>query len=125
MNRKGSVSEMSLYSWDNVPEEQISEKLGRKLVWGKKIMLARISLKRGCIVPSHRHEHEQASFVLSGSLEFTLPGQKVKVNQGQVLVVPSNVEHSALAVEPTVTLDIFSPIREDWLAGQDSYLRKK
>lgn len=125
MNRKGSVSEMSLYSWDNVPEEQISEKLGRKLVWGKKIMLARISLKRGCIVPSHRHENEQASFVLSGSLEFTLPGQKVKVNQGQVLVVPSNVEHSALAVEPTVTLDIFSPIREDWLAGQDSYLRKK
>ena len=125
MNRKGSVSEMSLYSWDNVPEEQISEKLGRKLVWGKKIMLARISLKKGCIVPSHRHENEQASFVLSGSLEFTLPREKVKVNQGQVLVVPSDVEHSALAVEPTVTLDIFSPIREDWLTGQDSYLREK
>jgi quercetin dioxygenase-like cupin family protein len=125
MNGKGSVSEMSLYSWDDIPEEQVTEELGRKLVWGKKVMLARISLKKGCIVPSHRHESEQASFVLSGSLEFALPGKKVKVEKGQVLVVPSDVEHSALAVEETITLDIFSPIREDWLTGQDSYLRKK
>jgi len=116
---------MSLYSWDSIPEEQVTEELGRKLIWGKKIMLAQISLKKGCIVPSHRHEHEQASFVLSGSLEFALPDKKVKVEKGQVLVVPSGVEHSALAVEETITLDIFSPIREDWLTGQDSYLRRK
>ncbi len=87
-------------------------------------MLAQILLEKGCTVASHKHESEQITYVVSGLLELTLPNGKVRVGKGQVLVIPSNIEHSAIALEDTLDLDIFSPIREDWLTGQDHYLRK-
>ncbi len=99
-------------------------KLSRKLIVGKRVMLAQIFLKKGCIVPTHKHTSEQMTFVLDGLLELTLPNGKVRVGRGQVLVIPSNMEHSAVALEDTLDLDIFSPVREDWLTGQDHYLRK-
>ncbi len=54
-----------------------------------------------------------------------MPSGKVKISKGEVLVIPSNVEHSAIALEDTIDMDIFSPIREDWLTGEDSYLREQ
>jgi quercetin dioxygenase-like cupin family protein len=115
---------LSLYSLSEIPEERVKDKLYRKLITGKRVMLAQIVLKKGCPVVSHRHESEQITFVVEGLLEFTLPKGKVRVGEGQVLVVPSNLEHSAVALEDTLEFDIFSPIREDWLAGKDHYLRK-
>ena len=88
-------------------------------------MLAQIIRKKGCPIVSHRHEREQITFVIEGLLEFTLPNGKVRVGKGHVLVIPSNLEHSAVALEDTLEFDIFSPIREDWLTGKDNYLRKK
>ncbi|KON29657.1 hypothetical protein AC482_05945 [miscellaneous Crenarchaeota group-15 archaeon DG-45] len=88
-------------------------------------MAAQVFLKRGCVVASHRHESEQLTYILEGSLEFTLPSGKVRVGEGQVLVIPSNMEHGAMALEDTLDLDIFSPIREGWLTGQDHYLRRE
>lgn len=117
--------DLSLYSWNEIPEEIVTERLSRKLVTGKKVMLAQIFLKKGCVVPGHKHESEQITFVPEGLLELTLPNGKIKVGKGQVLVIPSNTEHSAIALEDTVDFDIFSPIREDWLTGQDHYLRKR
>lgn len=95
------------------------------MISGKKVMLTQIFIKKGCVVPSHKHESEQITYVVEGLLELTLPDGKVRVGKGQVLVIPSNIEHSALALEDTLDVDIFSPIREDWLTGQDHYLRKK
>lgn len=115
---------MSLFSWDGIPEEAVTDKLSRKLVTGKNVMLARIFLKKGCNVASHKHESEQITFILEGLLEFTLPKEKIKVGKGQVLVIPPNMEHGAVALENTIDFDIFSPIRRDWLTGQDHYLRK-
>jgi len=103
----------------------VTDKLYRKMIVGKRVMLTQIILNKGCIVVSHRHESEQITFVIEGLLEFTLPNGKVRVGKGQVLVIPSNLEHSALALEDTLEFDIFSPIREDWLTGKDHYLRKK
>ena len=88
-------------------------------------MLTQIFIKKGCVVPPHKHESEQITYVVEGTLELTLPDGKVRVGKDQVLVIPSNIEHSALALEDTLDVDIFSPIREDWLTGQDHYLRKK
>ena len=116
---------MSLYNWDAIPKELVKAKLSRKLIVGKRIMLAQIFLEKGCIVPTHKHTSEQMTFVLNGLLELTLPNGKVRVGRGQVLVIPSNMEHSAVALEDTLDLDIFSPVREDWLTGQDHYLRKE
>lgn len=115
---------LSLYNWTEIPEERVADKLFRKLISGKNVMLAQILLKKGCVVASHKHESEQMTFVLDGLLELTLPGGKVRVGKGHVLVIPSNMEHSAVALEDTVDLDVFSPIRKDWLTGQDHYLRK-
>ncbi|MDH5419437.1 MAG: cupin domain-containing protein [Candidatus Bathyarchaeota archaeon] len=115
---------MSLYSLSEIDEERVKDKLYRKLIVGKRVMLAQIILKKGCSVVSHRHESEQMTFVFEGLLEFTLPNGKVRVGKGQVLVIPSNLEHSAVAFEDTLEFDIFSPIREDWLTGKDYYLRK-
>jgi len=114
---------MSLYRWSDVPEERLTDKLSRKLISGKNEMLAQVFLKKGCVVAFHKHESEQMTFILKGLLELTLPDRKVRVGEGEVLVIPPNVEHSAVALEDTIDLDIFSPIRNDWLTGQDYYLR--
>lgn len=116
--------------WEKVRHEQLNPLLARQVVSGEKAMIARVYLRKGCYVPPHSHEGEQLSYILEGSLEFHIfdaPGQaprdKIVVGAGEILVIPSNVVHAALALEDTVDLDIFSPIRHDWLNGTDNYLR--
>jgi quercetin dioxygenase-like cupin family protein len=87
-------------------------------------MLARIILHKGCIVPTHSHDNEQITYVLEGSLKFDIDGREIIVKSGEVLVIPSQMPHSAVALEDTVDLDIFCPPRADWLQGTDAYLRK-
>jgi quercetin dioxygenase-like cupin family protein len=116
--------DLSLYGWSDIPEERVTDKLSRRLISGRRVMLAQVLLKKGCVVPPHSHESEQITFIAEGLLEFTLPNGKVKVGKGQVLVIPPNMKHGAIALEDTVDFDIFSPIREDWLTGQNHYLRK-
>jgi len=115
---------MSSYSWSRVPTEKLNDKLSRKLITGKKVMLAQVFLKKDCVVPAHSHESEQMTYILSGSMTLRLPDKEVTLNEGDVLHIPSGVEHSAVAHEDTLDLDVFSPIREDWLKGTDDYLRK-
>jgi len=76
------------------------------------------------VVPEHRHESEQLTYIMEGALEFELEGRTVVVRKGEVLHIPSNVPHRAVALEDTLDLDIFSPIRLDWLDGTDHYLRR-
>jgi quercetin dioxygenase-like cupin family protein len=115
---------MSLYSWNNIPKEKMTEKLERRYITGNKMMIAQIFLKKGCVVTAHSHESEQITYILSGSLTFKLPDKEVTLREGDVLDIPSGVEHSAVALEDTLDVDVFSPIREDWIKGTDNYLRK-
>jgi len=116
-------------AWEKVLREQLNPLLARQLVNGKKAMLAQVHLKKGCVVPSHSHESEQLSYVVEGALQFLVEdrdgggAREVVVRAGEVLVIPSWVVHSAVALEDTLDLDIFSPIRQDWLDGTDAYLR--
>ena len=87
-------------------------------------MLARIILRKGSIVPQHSHDNEQITYVLEGTLKFVIEGRELIVRSGEILVIPSNLPHSAEALEDTVDLDIFCPPREDWISGTDAYLRK-
>ena len=98
--------------------------LSRKIVAGEREMLAQVYLKRGCLVPMHSHESEQMIYVLQGALKFQVAGEEVTVREGEVLHIPSGVEHQAEALEDTFELDIFSPIRQDWLDQTDDYLRR-
>ena len=120
------------FAWADVPLEVISPQFSRRLITGEKLMLAHVHLKVGCVVPNHAHFNEQASYVLSGSLRFWV-GDKVDsenledstvLKTGEVLTIPGNVPHRAVALEDTLALDVFTPPRADWLAGTDAYLRK-
>jgi quercetin dioxygenase-like cupin family protein len=86
-------------------------------------MLARVLLKKGCVVPMHSHENEQITYILEGALKFRLNGDEVVVRAGEVLCIPPHVPHEAIAVEDTVDLDVFTPPREDWINKTDAYLR--
>lgn len=113
-----------LYKWDAVKLEQVRDGISRKFVAGDREMVAQITLRRGAIVPEHSHESEQLTYVLSGALKFTLDGRDITVREGELLRIPSWMPHSAEAVEDTFELDLFSPIRQDWIDGTDDYFRK-
>jgi len=104
-----------LHRSDEIALDKVTEMLSRKIVSGEREMLVQIYLKRGCLVPTHSHESEQMTYVLQGALKFLIGGDDITVREGEVLHIPSGMEHQAEALEDTFVLDVFSPIRQDWL----------
>jgi quercetin dioxygenase-like cupin family protein len=118
---------VTFYRWEDMPKEQVSGMLDRRLITGDRVMLAHVYLKKGAIVPQHSHENEQITYILEGGLRFWLgkdESQVIDVLPGEVLHIPSFVLHKAEALADTVDVDIFSPPRQDWLDKTDDYLRK-
>lgn len=114
---------MKHFRWDDIPAERLNDKFVRKLAWDGKVMIARTDVEHGYVVPAHSHDNEQVTWVMSGQWRFTLEGQTVDVGPGEMISIPANVTHSAEAMQTLVAYDIFTPPREDWLNGEDSYLR--
>jgi quercetin dioxygenase-like cupin family protein len=114
-----SATAVRLHRWDEIALEKVTEMLSRKIVTGEREMLAQVYLKRGCLVPVHSHASEQMTYVLQGALRYLVAGEEITVREGEVLHIPSGVEHQAEALEDTFELDVFSPIREDWLDRSD------
>lgn len=117
-----SVLEKS--SWKTVEIEQLNDKLSRQMISGENATISQLLLKKGAAVPRHSHMNEQYSWIVSGALRFIFDDREILVGEGEVLVIPANVAHSAVALEDTVDVDIFAPRREDWIRKEDSYLRK-
>jgi quercetin dioxygenase-like cupin family protein len=114
------------FRWNDLPKEKLNDLLDRRLITGERMMLAHVYLKKGCLVPRHLHENEQITYILEGALHFWLgedEKEEVVVRAGEVLTIPSNLPHKALALEDTLDVDVFCPPRQDWLDGTDSYLR--
>ena len=114
------------FRWDDMPKEKLNDRLDRRLVTGERMMLAHVYLKKDCLVPRHSHENEQITYVLEGALHFWLgedEKQEIVVRAGEVLTIPSNLPHKAIALEDTLDVDVFCPPRQDWLDGTDAYLR--
>jgi len=112
------------YRWDDIAQETVTAMISRKIVTGERGMLAQIWLKKGAIVPIHSHESEQLSYVLQGALKFTIQGEEFTVREGEVLHIPSMVLHQAEALDDCFEMDVFSPIRQDWLDKTDDYFRR-
>ena len=110
-----STRPVRLHRWDEIALEKVTEMISRKLVTGEREMVTQIYLKKGAIVPMHSHESEQMTYVLQGGLRFLINGEEITVREGEVLHIPSGVEHQAEALEDTFELDVFSPIRGEWL----------
>ncbi len=106
-----------LHRWDEIALEKVTEMLSRKIVAGDREMLVQSYVKRGCLVPRHAHESEQMTYVLQGALRCVVDGEEITVREGEVLHIPAGVEHQFEALEDTFELDVFSPLRRDWLAG--------
>jgi quercetin dioxygenase-like cupin family protein len=119
-----STQTVRLHRWDEIALEKVTEMLSRKIVTGEREMIAQIYLKRGCIVPNHSHESEQMTYILQGALKFLIAGEEITVREGEVLHIPSWVEHQAEALDDTFELDVFSPIRQDWLDHTDDYFHR-
>jgi quercetin dioxygenase-like cupin family protein len=116
---------MDVHRWDEQEIEQVTPTIGRRALHAETMTLARFSLARGTIVHEHQHANEQIATVLSGRLKFVLgDGEERVVSAGETIVLPPNVPHAAEALEDSDVLDAFSPPREDWLRGDDAYLRR-
>jgi len=109
------------HRWTDVAAEQITPAISRKFISGERVTVARFELKRGGIVPMHSHDNEQVTFVISGALKFKIENREVVVRGGEVLQIPGAVPHEVEVVEDALVVDVFSPVRQDWIDKTDSY----
>ncbi len=116
------------FRWDEMPKEKVTDQIHRRLINGDRMMLTHVYLDRGSVVPMHSHENEQFTYIIEGALRFWVGeegAEPIDVRSGEVLHIPSNVPHKAEALEDTFDVDIFSPPRQDWLDGTDTYFHEK
>jgi quercetin dioxygenase-like cupin family protein len=118
-----SKTPLQYIPWHSIPLEELNPLLQRQFVVGQEIMVARVLLKKGCIVPEHSHHNEQLTYILDGALKFWIDGREIVVHAGEVLCIPAHMPHKAEALEDTVDLDVFNPPRADWINKTDQYLR--
>ena len=115
------------HAWEEIPLEEVTEAISRRLFTGDRMMMAHVYLDAGSVVPRHAHENEQFTYILEGALRFRLGDgeegepEELVVRAGEVLHIPSGLPHEAEALEDTLDLDVFSPPRQDWLDGTDDY----
>jgi len=111
---------------NDMPKERVTNMIDRRLVSGDRSMLAHVYLQKGAVVPQHSHDNEQLTYVLEGRLRFWIgedESEVIDVGPGEVLHLPSHVPHKAEALEETLDVDIFTPPRQDWLDGTDTYFK--
>jgi quercetin dioxygenase-like cupin family protein len=122
------MSAATHHRWEDLPNQEIAPGLHRRLITGHQLMVAHLWLEKGFVVPRHSHHNEQMTYIIEGALELALgeEGEEevVVVSVGEVLHIPADVPHSAVALERTLDMDIFCPPRADWLDGTDDYLRR-
>lgn len=114
------------YRWEDLPREELNPLIGRRLITGTDMMIAHVYLAKGAIVPKHSHHNEQVTYVLEGRMRFWFgegQDEEIEIGAGEVLTIPPHLPHKAEALEDTLDVDVFTPPREDWLSGDDAYLR--
>ena len=119
----GVKGELKYIPWNTVELENMNPLLQRQLVVGQDIMVARVLMKKGCVIPLHSHHNEQFTYILEGALKFWIDDKEIVVNAGEVLTIPPHMPHKAEALVDTVDLDVFNPPRADWINKTDEYLR--
>ncbi len=119
------MAEVTHHRWKDIEPEQMNPLTTRQFVVGTNTMMARLTLKKGAVVPRHQHRHEQITNLVEGALHFQLDGREMTVGAGEVVCIPPHAPHEVVALEDSVVLEVFNPAREDWLQGNDAYLRSQ
>jgi quercetin dioxygenase-like cupin family protein len=114
------------YQAENMEWEQLGPGLSRQILgWDNQIMMVKVKFEKGAVGSPHSHFHTQTTFCHSGKFEFTIDGEKHVIKAGDGLYIAPNLLHGAVCLEPGVVLDVFSPVREDFLDGTiPGYLSK-
>jgi quercetin dioxygenase-like cupin family protein len=113
----------NLHRWSDIPREKMTDLVARQVLHADTMTVARLELRQSAVVPMHSHLNEQIAMVTAGALRFEIGGAEVIVRAGEMLQIPGGVPHSVVALEDSVAVDVFSPVREDWVRGDDAYLR--
>lgn len=115
---------MGFVDWSKIPVNQIGPGVRIRTPHGERVMISLVEFDEGAVVHPHQHPHEQAGLVLEGRMELTIAGESRVLGKGEAYIIPGGVTHSARSVGgPCRTLDIFSPIREDYARGGNDYLK--
>jgi len=115
---------VSVHPWSEWPVEQLNPLIGRQMLHTETMTVARIILAKGALVPRHQHPNEQITNVLEGRLRFVLGDEERIVGVGTTVLIAADLPHEVEALEDSIALDVFSPVREDWVRGDDAYLRR-
>jgi quercetin dioxygenase-like cupin family protein len=115
---------MEQYNWDAISEEKLNPLLSRQVIHTEQMTIARMWLGKGSVVPLHNHVNQQVTMVQTGLLEIEMGGERHVLKPGDVLVIPPDMPHRFVALEDSRATDVFTPAREDWIRGDDAYLRK-
>ena len=110
-------------SWDMIESEPMLAGLKRQMLNGEKLSLARMKFESGTKVPRHQHSNEQITIIAAGKMLLIMDDGEITLGKGEMILIPGNVPHGAVALEKTESIEIFAPRREDWIAKDDSYLR--
>jgi quercetin dioxygenase-like cupin family protein len=116
---------MDIQTWNQIKEDTLNPLAGRKALHGKMITLARFRFDKGNKVAMHHHANDQITTVESGSVRFFTDKEETILKAGDMVAVSPDVPHGNEALEDTIIVEIFSPVRQDWITGDDSYLRQK
>ncbi|HEY8224510.1 MAG TPA: cupin domain-containing protein [Pyrinomonadaceae bacterium] len=105
-------------NWSTIPVEQVSDGIERQMLVGNQMMICRFRFRPFLVTPEHDHPHEQMTIVEKGKVRFFIEGKERIASAGDVLHFPSKCWHGATMMdEEVVLIDIFTPLREDFLNG--------
>lgn len=113
------------YDFENMPIEILSDKISRQYIYSGESMLVKWIFKKGAEVPLHHHVNEQITWITEGSVRVFSQGKEFTIKAGEVIIFPPHVPHEFLALEDTIDIDFFTPVREDWINQSSTYLQKK
>lgn len=113
------------YRFDHMPIEKLTDKISRQYIYANQSMIVKLMLKKGAEVPLHHHVNEQITWIVKGSVKIFSQGKEFIVKAGEVIIFPPHVPHEFFALENTIDIDFFAPVREDWITQSATYFQKK
>jgi quercetin dioxygenase-like cupin family protein len=112
-----TIGRKVFFESNDVPWEIIAPGMRRKIMaWDDRVMMVKVEFGKGAVGTLHQHHHSQITHVESGSFEIEIGGESKVLRQGDAFYIPPNVLHGAICLEEGVLIDVFSPVREDFLS---------
>ena len=114
---------MPFINWDEIPTNEVAPGVRIRAPYGPNLMISLLEMDEGAVVPRHHHPHEQGGIVLKGRMALTIGDETRVLEEGEAYLIPPNTPHRAVAVDgPGVALDIFTPVREDYVELANRYI---